>query len=132
MKLVDLQELLKKSYSPYSKFAVAAIAIDDKGNEYPGVNVENAAYPSGLCAERSALFGSVARGAKVGSFKEIHIISYLNDEVISPCAGCRQVMTEFMSDDSLVYQYSYDGKKVRINKISELIPFAVRSGDLFK
>lgn len=129
MKLETLRDLLTKSYAPYSNFQVAAIAIDQEGNEYQGVNVENAAYPSGLCAERSALFGSVAYGAKVGTFKEIHIISKKQDE-ISPCAGCRQVMTEFMSPDALIYQYSNDGSKVRVNKLSELVPYPIKPEDI--
>lgn len=126
MEIKKLKDLLQYSYAPWSHFRVAAIAIDEKGKEYLGVNVENAAFPSGLCAERSAMFGSVAYGAKVGTFKEIHIISS-GEGIISPCAGCRQVMTEFMQDDAKVYQYSGDGKKVRVNTIAELIPFAIRS-----
>ena len=121
-----LQDLLKYSYSPWSHFKVAAIAIDAKGNEWPGVNVENAAFPSGLCAERSALFGSVAHGAKVGTFKEIHILASCN-EPVSPCAGCRQVMTEFMPDDALIYQYSYDGKKKIVMKVVEMVPRPIRN-----
>ncbi|WP_406615509.1 cytidine deaminase [Mycoplasmopsis hyopharyngis] len=126
MEFKKLKDLLQYSYAPWSHFRVAAIAIDENGEEYPGVNVENAAFPSGLCAERSAMFGSVAHGAKVGTFKEIHIISS-GQGIISPCAGCRQVMTEFMQDDAKVYQYSGDGKQVRVNTIAELIPFAIRS-----
>lgn len=129
MNIETLKNLLKRSYAPYSNFQVAAIAIDEDGKEYHGVNVENAAYPSGLCAERSALFGSVAYGGKVGTFKEIHIIAKKLDE-ISPCAGCRQVMTEFMPMDALVYQYSNDGKRVRINKLSELVPYPVHMKDI--
>lgn len=126
-----LQELLKKSYSPYSNFPVAAIAIDNEGKEYYGVNVENTAYPSSLCAERSALFGSVAYGGKIGNFKEIHIISNLN-EPITPCAGCRQVITEFMPNDAKIYQYSHDGSQVRIETVIELVPHPLRTGDIFK
>ncbi|APJ38460.1 cytidine deaminase [Mycoplasmopsis pullorum] len=126
-----LQELLKKSYSPYSNFPVAAIAIDNEGKEYYGVNVENTAYPSSLCAERSALFGSVAYGGKIGNFKEIHIISNLN-EPITPCAGCRQVITEFMPNDAKIYQYSHDGSQVRIETVLELVPHPLRTGDIFK
>ncbi|EFF41661.1 cytidine deaminase [Mycoplasmopsis alligatoris] len=125
-----LKELLSKSYSPYSKFKVAAIAIDKDNKEYYGVNVENAAYPSGLCAERSALFGSVAYGGKVGEFKEIHIISQL-DDYISPCAGCRQVMTEFMPDDALVYMYKNNAVDFRKVTIKELIPYPIRNEDIF-
>ncbi|QKT05319.1 cytidine deaminase [Mycoplasma sp. OR1901] len=119
-----LRNLLSKAYAPYSNFQVAAIAIDYDGKEYYGVNVENAAYPSGLCAERSALFGSVAYGAHVGKFKEIHIISRKN-EIITPCAGCRQVMTEFMPQEALVYQYSNDGQQMRVNTVAELVPYPI-------
>lgn len=125
----ELRGLLSNAYAPYSNFQVAAIAIDGEGKKWYGVNVENAAYPSGLCAERSALFGSVAYGAKVQSFKEIHIISIKN-EIISPCAGCRQVMTEFMPMDALVYQYSNDGKQVRVNKLIELCPFPIHAENI--
>lgn len=124
-----LKNLLNKSYAPYSNFKVAAIAIDSKGKEYFGVNVENAAFPSGLCAERAALFGSVAYGASVGDFKEIHIISQ-SKNAISPCGGCRQVLTEFMAPSSIIYQYSIDGKIVRKNTLSELIPFSVKMEDI--
>lgn len=126
MDVKKLKSLLKYSYCPWSKFKVAAIAIDAEGREWPGVNVENAAFPSGLCAERSALFGSVAHGAKVGTFKEIHIISS-GEDFISPCAGCRQVMTEFMPDDGLIYQYNKNGDKCRVNKVIEMVPFPIRT-----
>ncbi|MEA4162463.1 cytidine deaminase [Mycoplasma sp. 4404] len=129
MTFEKLKDLLKYTYTPYSKFPVAAILIGEDGKEYYGVNVENAAYPSGLCAERSAMFGSVAYGGKVGSFKEIHIISGKN-EIISPCAGCRQVMTEFMPLDAKVYQYSNDGKQLRVNTVEELVPYSIRAEEI--
>ncbi|BAP00818.1 Cytidine deaminase (Cytidine aminohydrolase) [Mycoplasmopsis californica HAZ160_1] len=121
-----LKDLLQFSYCPWSHFRVAAIAIDDQGREWPGVNVENAAFPSGLCAERSALFGSVAHGAKVGTFKEIYVISS-GEGVISPCAGCRQVMTEFMTDDSLVHLFNGAGDIKKTFKLGELVPLPIRS-----
>ncbi|UUM19982.1 MULTISPECIES: cytidine deaminase [unclassified Mycoplasma] len=129
MDIKKLKELLKRAYAPYSNFQVAACAIDQDGNEYYGVNVENAAYPSGICAERSALFGSVAYGAKVGTFKEIHIISK-KEGIISPCAGCRQVMTEFMIPEAKVYQYSNDTTQVRVNTVAELVPYSILESDI--
>ncbi|VEU76470.1 cytidine deaminase [Mycoplasmopsis columboralis] len=129
MNILKLKELLKKAYAPYSNFQVAACAIDENDKEYYGVNVENAAYPSGLCAERSALFGSVAYGGKVGTFKEIHIISK-KEGIISPCAGCRQVMTEFMPANAKVYQYSNDGTQVRVNTVEELVPYSILESDI--
>ncbi|MBU4689501.1 cytidine deaminase [Mycoplasma zalophidermidis] len=126
MDVKKLKSLLQYSYCPWSRFKVAAVAIDAEGREWPGVNVENAAFPSGLCAERSALFGSVAHGAVVGTFKEIHIISS-GAGVVSPCAGCRQVLTEFMQDDALVHLYNGEGDVVKTFKLVELVPLPIRS-----
>ncbi|WP_318034616.1 cytidine deaminase [Mesomycoplasma lagogenitalium] len=124
-----LQELLKNSYSPYSKFPVAAIVVDKNGKEWKGVNVENAAYPSGLCAERSALFGAISHGFKPMEIVEIHIISK-KEEYISPCAGCRQVMTEFMPEDAKVIQYKYNSGEYRTNTISQMVPFPIKMVDI--
>ncbi len=67
--MVDkLKELLKYAYCPWSHFQVAAIAISEEGKEYPGVNVENAAFPSGLCAERSAFIWFSCSWCKSGYF----------------------------------------------------------------
>ncbi|OYD26661.1 cytidine deaminase [Mycoplasma testudineum] len=126
----ELKKLLDKSYSPYSNFPVAAIVIDENENKYYGVNVENAAYPSGLCAERSAMFGGVAYGLKVGTITEINVISK-NNEPISPCGACRQVITEFVKDqNSVINLFSYDGKKINKFKIKELIPLPVVASDI--
>ncbi|WP_371246805.1 cytidine deaminase [Mycoplasmopsis agassizii] len=126
----ELKILLEKSYSPYSNFPVAAIIVFNDNQIYKGVNVENAAYPSGLCAERSALFGAVANtNLKVGEVKEVHVISK-NNEPVSPCLGCRQVMTEFMKPDSKIYLYSYDGKIVNEYSLKELAPHPVVMNDI--
>ncbi|MBN0919294.1 cytidine deaminase [[Mycoplasma] gypis] len=119
-----LKDNLNFSYAPYSKFKVSALAIDSQGREFYGVNCENIAYPSGLCAERSALFSSVVHGAEVGTFKEIHIIA-TSEEPIYPCAGCIQVMCQFMQPDSKVYCYSNDAKIVNEHKLKELIPYGL-------
>ncbi|EGV00551.1 cytidine deaminase [Mycoplasmopsis columbina] len=126
MKIKKLQELLNYSYSPWSKFKVAAIAVDENGKEFYGVNVENAAFPSGLCAERSALFGSVAYGGKVGSFKEIYVMAS-TDEITSPCAGCRQVLTEFMPDDAKIILINQKGDKQLVITVKDLVPLPIRA-----
>ncbi|MEJ1834294.1 cytidine deaminase [Mycoplasmopsis synoviae] len=123
-----LQELLKKSYSPYSKFQVSAIAVDNNDNEYEGVNVENASFPCTVCAETLALSASVLRGSKPGTFKEIHILSS-SDNYISPCGLCRQVMSEFMHDDAKIYQYSQNGD-YRLETLSEILKHPVRRDDV--
>ncbi|MDZ7293333.1 cytidine deaminase [Mycoplasmopsis pulmonis] len=125
----ELKTLLEKSYSPYSKFKVASIVLDKGGKKFKGVNVENAAYPSGICAERSALFGAISHGFKPGSIDKIYIFSSSN-EPIAPCLGCRQVMTELMDENALVILISNDGKKIVERKLEEFCPYPVKAKDI--
>ncbi|MBN4089735.1 cytidine deaminase [Mycoplasma enhydrae] len=129
MKKETLKQKLDLAYSPFSKVKVAAAAIDENNKEYYGVNCENAAYPSGLCAERSALFGSVAYGAKVGAFKEIHIISNLN-KYLYPCGACRQVMYQFLKPNAKVILHTTDSKDSLELSIEELLPNGVVNEDI--
>lgn len=124
----QLKQLLNNSYAPYSKFKVAAIIVDESKKTWNGVNVENAAYPSGICAERSALFGALSYGFKVLKIVEIHIISQ-SDNYISPCAACRQVMTELMPINAKIFQYKNNGE-CRINTLAELVPFPILAKDI--
>ena len=97
--LVELAiEGTTRSYAPYSKFCVGAAVRLDNGVEIIGCNQENAAYPSGLCAERTALFAAGAQypGEAV---EKIAIAARepggeLTNEPVSPCGTCRQVMIE--------------------------------------
>lgn len=123
-----LQKLLKNSYAPYSNFNVACILIDKNGTEHCGVNVESVAFPSGLCAERNAIFSSVTKGLRPYQYQEMHIISSKNDEVVNCCGGCLQVMNEFLEDSVPIYSYTFDGKKIRKSNIREMMPFPVDSG----
>ncbi|HEY7792862.1 MAG TPA: cytidine deaminase [Gaiellaceae bacterium] len=89
------QELVEKAeataaraYAPYSKYNVGAVVRTSDGREFEGVNVENAAYPLGICAEKSALSAAVAAGYGPGSIAAIGINA-------SPCGGCRQWLHEF-------------------------------------
>ena len=81
----------KAAYAPYSKFLVGAAALLRDGRVVTGVNVENASYPLGICAERCAISRAVVEGAKPGDFKAIGITA-------SPCGGCRQWLLEFGLD----------------------------------
>ncbi len=129
MVLDKLKELQKNAYAPYSNFRVAAIAIDNDGKEWKGVNVESASYAPTNCGERSALFSAISNGIKAKHFKEIHIIGGSEDKIISPCGVCRQVMIELMPITAKVFQYSANGE-VRINTVGELLPFGFDKGDL--
>ncbi|UUD36838.1 Cytidine deaminase (Cytidine aminohydrolase) [Mycoplasmopsis californica] len=126
----EVKELLKKSYAPFSHFNVATIIIEKNGKKHYGVNVECAAYPSGLCAERNAIFSGVTNGLKPYNIKEMHLISSKNDTVINSCGGCLQVMNEFLDNEAKIYSYSFDGKQTRVTTIRENMPFVV-STELF-
>ena len=79
------------AYAPYSKFLVGAAALLRDGRVITGVNVENASYPLGMCAERCALSRAVAEGARPGDVEAVAITA-------SPCGGCRQWLYEFGVD----------------------------------
>ena len=80
-----------RAYAPYSGYLVGAAVRARDGRVFEGVNVENASYPLGICAERSALAGAVVAGCTPGDLEEIAITA-------SPCGGCRQWLHEFRLD----------------------------------
>jgi cytidine deaminase len=80
-----------RAYAPYSNYLVGAAVRTQDGRIYEGVNVENAAYPLGICAEKSALARAVADGCRPGDLEAIGITA-------SPCGGCRQWLWEFRLD----------------------------------
>jgi cytidine deaminase len=77
-----------RAYAPYSKFNVGAVVRARDGRLFEGVNVENASYPLGICAERTAIACAVVAGCRPGDLEEIAITA-------SPCGGCRQWIWEF-------------------------------------
>ncbi len=81
-------EAAADAYAPYSRFNVGAAALTRDGRVFEGVNVENAAYPLGVCAEQTAIAHAVADGCRPGDLEAIAITA-------SPCGGCRQWLYEF-------------------------------------
>ena len=97
--LVEAARAIRKNaYCPYSNFAVGSALLDTDGGVHLGVNVENAAYPVGLCSERVALGNAVTTG--VTSFVAIALVTAAPNPV-APCGMCRQALLEFAPDLTL-------------------------------
>jgi cytidine deaminase len=105
-------EISQQAYAPYSNFLVGAVLRARDGTLFEGVNVENAAYPLGVCAEKSAYVAAVTAGYKPGDFDLIVITA-------SPCGGCRQWHVE-LGVDRVVFANN-DGELVEYTP-AELLP----------
>jgi cytidine deaminase len=118
------QQARKNAYAPYSSYPVGAALLTRTGEIFVGANVENAAYPTTMCAERSAVFSAVAHGER--SFEAIVIVS---ENGGAPCGACRQVLSEFGPDLEVVTTDA-DGKAKLNTSLGELIPNAFGPQDL--
>lgn len=115
-----LLNLLEKSYSPYSKFRVAAIAVMKDGKEFCGVNVENASYGASNCAERSAIFSAISNGYKKYDFEKLYVMCD-SPKIGKPCFICRQVISEMFEKQKEVICISNEGAEEKF-KVEELCP----------
>ncbi len=108
----------QRAYAPYSHYPVGSALRTKTGRIFTGVNVENAAYPQTMCAERIAIFNAVSEGER-----EFEVITVVTDNGGSPCGGCRQVMAEF-GLDTVVILADGTGQIVKETTVSELLPDA--------
>jgi len=92
-------DAMDRAYAPYSNFRVGAAVLDDQGRVHPGCNVENAAYPQGVCAEGGALSAMVLAG---GRHVRAVLVVGLGEGLVTPCGGCRQKIREFAAADTPV------------------------------
>ena len=129
-------EACDNAYAPYSSFQVGAALLLDNGEIVCGSNQENAAYPSGLCAERVAMFAASAKYPGV-AFKSIAITAkskkFAINYPVSPCGACRQVMAEYENLGKKPFKVllkGEHGKIVIIKNISSLLPLAFNSSHL--
>lgn len=129
-------EIRKKAYAPYSHFRVGAAIALDNGKIVLGSNQENAAYPSGLCAERVAIFqaGAIYPDAKIVTIA-ISAASDSNPTLspIPPCGSCRQSIAEyeFKQDAPIeIYFMGESGEVYRSNSINNLLPLSFNSTSL--
>lgn len=123
-----LLNLHKNSYSPYSNYAVSAVVVMKDGREFNGVNVENASYGAGICAERSAIVSAISAGYKKGDFKELNVM-VSSGEIGWPCFICRQVIIEFFDKDAKVIAWATNGQYEE-HTVEELCPYPFDSEDL--
>ena len=116
------------AYAPYSKFNVGAAVLFDDGEIVKGSNQENAAYPSGICAERTALFyASASRPDK--AMAALAIAASQEDELletpVTPCGACRQVMAQYQLKSGIPMRILLVGahKIWEFEKVDDLLPF---------
>ena len=117
----NAREAKKNSYSPYSKFSVGAALLSKNGKIYTGCNVESASYSPTCCAERVAIFSAVADGCR--DFSAIAISG--DSAPCMPCGVCRQVMSEFFSEETPII-FENDGGSVDFLTLSELLPYSFK------
>lgn len=114
------------AHAPYSGFRVGAAILGESGRVFVGCNVENAAYPQGMCAEAGALCAMVAAGDT--RVRAVALIAD-SDVPVSPCGGCRQKLMEFGAPDTPVLMATLDGRH-RTMTLGELLPGAFGAHDL--
>jgi cytidine deaminase len=107
------------AYAPYSQFRVGAALLFDDGSIVTGCNVENISYGLTICAERTALVRAVAES---GAGRKIvaAMVTNLNGAASPPCGACRQMMSEFMAEDGIVF--FPDGTGIASRPFTELLP----------
>ena len=136
--IANAKEAFVSAYAPYSGFLVGASILLNDGQVINGSNQENVAYPSGLCAERVAMFyvGSKFPDIKIRTIAvSVFSKSFEVTDVISPCGACRQVMAEYEEKQGQpikVILHSPNDQVLIANKVQDLLPFMFKSPQLKK
>ena len=132
--MTDLRALAeqasRRAYSPYSRFRVGAAVRTASGAVFTGCNVENAAYPLGICAERSAIAAAVGEEGPHCKILEVAVAAFDqhgNPQAAPPCGGCRQCLFEF-APDAIVHFRAQGGETISC-AVTDLLPFAFRLQD---
>lgn len=123
--LIDAAKKVRQNaHAPYSGYHVGAALLDDTGQIHSGCNVENAAFPEGVCAEANAIGAMIASGGK--NIIAIAAVGGKNDiEVCTPCGGCRQKIVEFSDENTRVLLIGDDGGIERYS-VDDLLPSSFR------
>lgn len=123
--LTHAEAVRERAYAPYSNFPVGAALLLEDGSMAVGCNVENASYPLGLCAERSAVARAVALGKR--HFIAVAVVGR-DSRTLWPCGGCRQVLSEF--GDLWVVSLAPSPLRWAKRKLSQLLPESFGEEDL--
>ncbi len=124
-KLISLAQSVRlNAYAPYSSYAVGSALLAESGATYDGANVENAAYPTSMCAERAAIFKAISNGER-----KIVAIAVVTENGGSPCGACRQVLSEF-GVETVVIMVKEDGEVVLETTVQDLLPHSFGPEDL--
>jgi cytidine deaminase len=115
-----------QAHAPYSGFHVGAALLRASGEIVVGCNVENAAYPSSLCAERTAICAAVAQGMKPGELKALVVVTEA-PTLTPPCGACRQVIAEFADDLPILL---VNREQRALHGLADLLPHAFTSRNL--
>jgi cytidine deaminase len=125
--LIDLAvEASRRAYAPYSNYPVGAALRTSSGRIFTGCNIENAAYPAGICAERVAMFKAISEGER-----KFEVIVVATNNGGTPCGSCRQVMAEF-GLDTVVLISDMEGNLKQSTTVSALLPGAFTPKDMGK
>jgi cytidine deaminase len=116
--LTAARAVRERAHAPYSRFKVGAALLDEQGRIHTGCNVENAAYPQGLCAEAGAIAALVAAG---GTRIEAVVVVGEGAQPCTPCGGCRQKLREFAREDAPVIVADLQSVRARYT-LGELLP----------
>ena len=108
----EAEAIAQHAYAPYSRYLVGAVVLTTDGRKFSGVNVENAAYPLGICAEKTALGAAATAGVKPGEVAAIGITA-------SPCGGCRQWLHEWRI---LEVSFRREDGSIATRGASEMLP----------
>lgn len=123
----------ENAYAPYSHYAVGAAVVGESGRVYTGCNIENASYPAGICAERTAIFKAISEGERKVTMIALVAAEETKSaplpEYPSPCGICRQVMAEFCEEDTPIILAKGE-EDFREYKLSELLPLSFTAKDL--
>lgn len=114
----------QRAYAPYSQYRVGAALLTKSGKIYLGVNIENAAYPTSMCAERVAVYKAVSEGEMAFA-----VIAVATENGGTPCGSCRQVLAEF-GLDTVVWIVDATGQLTMESTVAGLLPGSFGPSDL--